>query len=264
MKRIEKILDKYFEVWGISPFEIYKDILVECRNKSRLPEKSKTVISVLFPYYMGESAYKNTNVSRYACVIDYHKVAEKYLYGACDELKKICPENEFVFFADNSPVPEVYACLKSGIGMKGRNGLLINEKYGSWVFIGEIVTDMDMSAEEKEIKFCPDCGKCKSACPTEVLKNDVFEPDKCLSSITQKKGEIEEEYKNLMRKLNIAWGCDECQKVCPYNINAERTHIKEFIDSFSPVVTKDTPIENRAFNWRGEKVIRRNLEITEK
>ena len=66
-----------------------------------------------------------------------------------------------------------------------------------------------------------------------------------------------------MKRLSCAWGCDECQKACPFNKRAGKTTIKEFIENFNPVVTKDTPIEGRAFEWRGEKVIKRNIEILE-
>ena len=173
------------------------------------------------------------------------------------------PGNQFVFFADNSPVPEVFAAAKSGLGMMGRNGLFINEKYGSWVFIGEILTDLDITCEDREIRSCPDCGRCRNACPTGVLKEEKFDPDKCLSHITQKKGEIPEEYKQMMKNLGCAWGCDECQKACPFNKKAEKTTIEEFISNFNPVVTRDTSIEGRAFEWRGEKVIKRNIEILE-
>ncbi len=261
MDKIEKIIKKYCEFFGFASFDIFKDRLINCRAKSRIPENTKTVITFLFPYYLGEDAYENLNVSRYAAVSDYHTVASKYLSLISENLKAEYPENEFVFFADNSPIPEVFAAAKSGLGMMGENGLFINEKYGSWVFIGEILTDLEIPCEEKEIKKCPDCGRCKEACPTGVLKEEKFDPDKCLSHITQKKGEIPEEYKQMMKKLGCAWGCDECQKVCPYNINAEKTTISEFIENFNPFVTEDMPIEGRAFAWRGEKVIKRNLRI---
>lgn len=261
MEKTEKIIKNYCEFFGFSSFEIYKDRLIPCRAKERIPKNTKTVITFLFPYYLGEDAYEKLNVSRYAAVSDYHTVASGYLSLICDKLKEEYPENEFVFFADNSPVPEVFAAAKSGLGMIGKNGLFINEKYGSWVFIGEILTDLEIPTEEKEIRSCPDCGKCKEACPTGVLKEAKFDKEKCLSHISQKKGEIPEEYKEMMKRLNCAWGCDECQKACPYNIKAEKTTIKEFIESFNPKVTEETPIEGRAFEWRGEKVIKRNLQV---
>ncbi len=263
MKNTERIIKKYCEFFGFAPYGIFEDKLLNCRGRSKIPENTKTVITVLFPYYLGEEAYESLNVSRYAAVSDYHVVAGKYLGLICEELKKEYPDNQFVYFADNSPVPEVFAAVKSGLGMKGRNGLFINEKYGSWVFIGEILTDLFIPCEGQEIKLCDNCGKCLDACPTGVLKEERFNPDRCLSHITQKKGEIPEEYKNMMKRLNCAWGCDECQKACPYNINAEKTTIREFIESFNPVVTSETSVEGRAFEWRGEKVIRRNIEVLE-
>ncbi len=263
MEKIREIIGNYCEVFGFCSFDIIKDRLIDCRAKKRMPENAKTVITLLFPYYLGEESYENINVSRYAAVSDYHTVANRYLSVICEKLKEKYPENQFVFFADNSPVPEVFVAAKSGLGMMGKNGLFINEKYGSWVFIGEIITDLHIPAEDIEIKSCPDCGKCKEACPTGVLKEEKFNPDKCLSHITQKKGEIPEEYKKMMKNLGCAWGCDECQKSCPFNKRAEKTTIKEFVENFNPVVTKDTPIEGRAFEWRGEKVIKRNIEILE-
>lgn len=263
MDKLKEIIGNYCEIFGFCSFDVIKDKLINCRAKSRIPEKAKTVITLLFPYYLGEEAYKNINVSRYAAVSDYHTVANRYLSVICEKLKENYPENQFVFFADNSPVPEAFAAAKSGLGMMGKNGLFINEKYGSWVFIGEIITDLYIPCEDREIKNCPDCGKCKEACPTGVLKEEKFDPDKCLSHITQKKGEIPEEYKEMMKRLGCAWGCDECQKVCPFNKRAEKTTIKDFTESFNPFVTKDTPIEGRAFEWRGEKVIKRNIEILE-
>ena len=259
MKKINEILSSYCDVYGFCSFEDLKDNLIDVRAKSRIPQNAKTVIVILFPYYLGEENYKDINVSRYAAVSDYHEVTNKYLTLISDKLKENYPENEFVFFADNSPIPEVFAATKSGVGMKGRNGLLINEKYGSWIFIGEIVTDLYIPCENKEIKSCMDCRKCLDACPTGVLKDEKFNPDKCLSHISQKKGEIPPEYQAMMKNLGCAWGCDECQKVCPYNINAEKTTIEDFIKSANPKVTQETSIEGRAFSWRGEKVIKRNL-----
>lgn len=261
MEDIKNILGKYCEVYGFCSFEEIKEHLIDCRAKSRIPQNAKTVITILFPYYLGEEAYENLNVSRYAAVRDYHDVSSEYLLRISDALKEKYPENEFVFFADNSPIPEVYAAAKSGVGMKGKNGLLINEKYGSWIFIGEIVTDLYIPCENSKVRECPDCGKCREACPTGVLKEEKFDPDKCLSHITQKKGEIPEEYKTMMKNLGCAWGCDECQKACPYNINAEKTTLEEFIMSANPEISDDTGIEGRAFAWRGEKVIKRNLKV---
>jgi epoxyqueuosine reductase QueG len=129
-------------LFGICPFEKVKDNLIECRAKSRLPENPETVIVACFPYLLNDSAYKNRNISKYAVVTDYHEVAVARLRKAAEKLKSIYPDNSFAVFADNSPIPEVRAACAAGLGVRGLNSLLITEKYGSYVFIGEIVTDL--------------------------------------------------------------------------------------------------------------------------
>ena len=104
--KTEEIMDNISPLWGMCSFDKIKDGLIECRAKSRLPENPKTVIVACFPYLLGESFYGNRNVSKYAVVTDYHEVATARLKSAADELKKIFPEEEFAFFADNSPIPE--------------------------------------------------------------------------------------------------------------------------------------------------------------
>lgn len=258
---IENILKKYTLEYGFCDFSRIEPYLIQCRNLGKIPLGAKTVISVLFPYCLEEEKYENLNVSRYAAVPDYHIVANSYLEKIVNDLKCEFPDEEFVFFADNSPINEVYTACASGLGKLGKNGLLINEKYGSWVFIGEIVSTVKIDFKRYEISRCEGCGKCVKACPVKALDEENSGKDFCLSNISQKKSDVPEEYKALMKKYDCAWGCDICQKVCPHNIGKEKTSIKEFEEGFEPNVNEDVEIEGRAFAWRGEKVIRRNLKI---
>ena len=132
------------------------------------PEKSKTVIVACFPYLLDDSVYKYRNISKYAVVTDYHKVAVERLTKAADMLREVYCENEFEVFADNSPIPEVRAACAAGLGVCGLNTLLITEKYGSYVFIGEIVTDLEIGAVAAEHKSCIGCGKCEKHCPHQI------------------------------------------------------------------------------------------------
>lgn len=257
-----KILSEVSPLYGFCPFDEIKDKLISCRAMNRLPEKAATVIIFAFPYLLPEEMYEGSNVSKYAAVEDYHGVVPPRLEKAAEELKKMYPGEEFACFSDNSPIPEVYCAARAGVGVRGKNGLLITKKYGSFVFLGEIVTTLALSSPIKKSGGCLDCGLCAAACPTGAIEGGIINREKCLSDITQRKGELTEEQKDLIRKSGCAWGCDICQNVCPMNRSAE-PGLDEFINSASPVVTKDTPIEGRAFAWRGEKVIRRNLEITD-
>lgn len=259
--RVKKIISQFTQDFGFCDFKSVEPHLIECAGKRRIPENAKTVITVIFPYCLDEEMYEDLNVSRYAAVPDYHTVAGKYLSTIAEELQREFEGEIFVPFTDNSPVSEVSTACACGLGVIGRNGLLINEKYGSWVFIGEIVTTLDVGIKAGELKRCPDCGRCVEACPVGALNEENFGRDICLSNVSQKKGEIPEEYRLLMKKYGCAWGCDICQQVCPLNKDKKKTAIAEFINGFISHVDEDVEIEGRAFAWRGEKVIKRNLEI---
>ena len=114
--------------YGFSDFDKVKDNLIDCRAKSRLPENAKTVISVLFPYYLGEEFYEAANVSRYAVSEDYHIVTAELLNAAAAKLREKYPGNVFEVFVDNSPLPEVRCAVNAGLGCLGRNSLFISSK----------------------------------------------------------------------------------------------------------------------------------------
>ena len=256
-------MDKLFHFlpYGFSEFSDVKDSLIECAAKRRIPENARTVISILFPYYLGEDYYRSLNVSRYAVSEDYHIITGKIINDIAAALREKFPGNTFEAFVDNSPFPEVRCAVNAGLGVMGLNNLFINKDYGSWVFLGEIVTDRYFEPFRGEYSLCDGCNRCIKACPVSAISGRELLKEKCLSFLSQKKGELSEETKALIASTGCAWGCDICQKVCPMNINARTTPIKEFFDTAEAFVTKDTGIENRAFAWRGKAVIDRNLEI---
>lgn len=248
-------------LWGICSFGCVEKHLIQCRAIGRLPEKPKSIIVACFPYLLPEENYINSNLSKYAVVTDYHDVASARLEKACTELKKLFPENSFAPFADNSPIPEVRAALAANLGMLGKNSLLITKKYGSYVFIGEIVTDLELDAATASLTQCIGCGKCVSACPALAIGENGIDSERCLSAITQKKGILTEKETELMINCGCVWGCDICQDICPMNKDAATTQIEEFLDNPVPVLSDKTPLEGRAYAWRGKKVIARNLSI---
>ena len=245
--------------YGFSAFAQYKDRLLECRAKARLPENAQTVISVLFPYYLGEEYYQNANVSRYAVSADYHIITGAIMETVVSLLRETYPENKFEYFVDNSPLPEVRAAVNAGLGVLGRNALFISPVYGSWVFLGEIVTDRYFPPAEPHADLCAGCDLCRKNCPVGAITDNGVTPEKCLSYLSQKKGELSPEVVKKMAEYNCAWGCDICQKVCPMNKTAKTTPIEAFFETARPYVTAQDSIEGRAFAWRGKKVIERNL-----
>lgn len=250
--------------YGFSSFDLVKDKLFGVRAINRLPQGAKTVISVLFPYYLGEEYYVNSNISRYAVSTDYHLITGAILNRISARLKEQSPEFSFEPFVDNSPLPEVMCAVNAGLGIQGKNCLFINKDYGSWVFLGEIVTDKGFPFSETQPAMCEGCNKCVKACPMGAISESGIDRDKCLSCLSQKKGELPDFVREKMIETGCVWGCDICQKVCPHNINAKTTPINEFFETAKPLARTGDDITGRAFAWRGKTVIERNLLSTEK
>lgn len=259
----DRILSEISPVYGFCPYDKISDSLIECRAKSRIPKKSKSVIVALFPYNLGDNAYEGSDISKYAVVPDYHDTVTALLTEASKKLKEAYPEEEFVVFADNSPIPEVKAAVHAGLGVRGLNGLFINKDYGSWVFIGEIVTTKEYKYPETDNNtlICSECKKCINACPTKAIGENGIDPTKCLSYITQKKGELTPEQEKLITASGCAWGCDVCQNVCPMNKEVKAEPIDAFAVGAEIKARTDSDISDRAYAWRGEKVIKRNLKL---
>ena len=259
---LEKLLSaENITEWGICSFADTFPLL-ECKAKSRIPKDAKSVIVALFPYLLEE--YENRNVSKYAVVPDYHKVCTEKLDRVCEKLKRLYPENTFVCFADNSPIRETVAATLAGVGIIGKNGLLINKTYGSYVFIAEIVTDLELAPSVPCTESCLECDLCVKSCPSGAIKDGRIEETKCLSYITQKKGTLNCEEQELVKKGGIIWGCDICSDVCPMNKNARTTNLKEFqTDTVFNVnyPENNREIKERAFGFRGAEVIRRNFNL---
>lgn len=238
---------------GFCTYEGVKNALLPCRNSARLPQNSKTVICAVFPYRVESAPPKN--ISRYAATKDYHLVCGEMLNTAAEKLKALFPENAFEPFIDNSPINEVLALSKTGLGKVGQNGLFIDDRFGSFVFLGEIVTDLDLNVTDHSPTPCLGCGKCKAACPVGLKNED------CLSKITQQKGELSAEQQAEIKKSGCVWGCDICSEVCPENSGKDLTDIAEFLSTYRPCFSPTEDFCDRAYTWRGEKVILRNYEI---
>ncbi len=247
---------------GVCSFSDVSSSLLPCRAIDRLPKGAKSVIVGVFPYLLSADSYEGLNVSKYAAVRDYHDVVLSRLNKACEALESKYPGEKFIPFVDNSPVPEVYAAYLAGLGVIGKNGLIITPNFGSYVFIGEIVTTLPLKADSPVMGGCLDCGKCSEACQGGALKGG-FVREKCLSDITQKKKPLTSFEKQLISCSGSAWGCDSCQDACPMNENAGVTDIEEFINSARPHITKGDCAEGRAYAWRGAEIIERNLDLLE-
>lgn len=234
-------------------------------NPFLIMEDAKTIIACLCSYYCGE---RKGNISKYARGADYHVVMQDKLGQICDLLK--LHGYKAVAFSDNGVLNDRYIALKAGLGFIGKNGFLINERFGTYTFIGYIITDCEIPPDEYIPKSCIGCNQCINACPTGALTENGVDGYRCLSYITQKKGELTKYEQQIMHKCGSAWGCDICQEVCPHNKSVEMTTISEFCDDIIDFLELEDGISNkefkriygrRAFAWRGKAVLMRNLDI---
>mgnify|MGYP003302359746 CR=1 FL=1 len=231
-------------------------------------QDGKSIIVCLFPYYIYEI---KGNISKYAMISDYHLVCKKYLYDLMINLEI----DDFDVYVDISPYDERKLAYKAGLGVIGKNRLLINNKYGSYVFIGLVVLNsIKLEADSPLNKACLNCGNCIKKCPGKALEENGFIKEKCLSDITQKKGKLSEIEKNLIIKTGMVWGCDECSQACPMNKKILETPIPEFkkniisslyLKDFEGLSNKEfkEKYKNRAFTWRGRNVLIRNCGVLE-
>lgn len=253
-----------FKSRGISQcgFCSFADVLplLEVRSRSRIPERAQTVLFALFPYYTGVLPHRN--LSRYAVPDDYHRIAGSILESVCQSLRELSPMDTFVWFTDSSPVREVYGAYLSGLGWMGKNGLLINPVFGSYVFIGEIVTTLSLSAKPQPLGECLNCGQCQKLCPTHALTGKGVDDTLCRSAVTQKKGVLTDWEAEQVQAGGLVWGCDICNDVCPMNRLALPGNLPQFYQSIESRVTMENLPElykRKAFNYRSRSVMERNL-----
>jgi epoxyqueuosine reductase QueG len=158
---------------GICSFDELKDDLLNCRALQRIPQNAKSVIVVLFPYYLGEDYYKNSNISKYAVPADYHKICGEYLNKISLYLKNEYSDNQFECFCDNSPVKEVDAAVLCGLGEIGLHGAILTDEFGPFVRVCFVLTDAEIEPDEvKAPHLCDKCGACVKGCPGKAISED--------------------------------------------------------------------------------------------
>lgn len=237
-------------------------------------EDGKTIISIAFPYNTEDEEDVDNGFSVYTKRYDYHRVVKSYLLKICDYIESL--GGKALHFVDSNNLPERYLAYLAGVGFIGRNNMLITEKYGTYVFLGEIITNLEIEYSEirhhseiPQYKECGDCDICYNACPSKSITATKINPNVCLSYYTQKK-ELEDDEIKLL-KGNV-FGCDICQRVCRYNRTAVASQLPEFapLDCMNQEVSSYAVMDNKMFKeqishascgWRGKNIIKRNAII---
>ncbi|MGB0515186.1 MAG: tRNA epoxyqueuosine(34) reductase QueG, partial [Wenzhouxiangellaceae bacterium] len=167
-------------------------------------------------------------ISRYAVGRDYHKVLRGRLKALANRIAaRIGPFGHRVF-TDSAPVMEKPLAEKAGLGWIGKHTNLLNRHAGSWFFLGEIYTDLDLPPDAPVQDHCGSCRRCIDICPTGAITAPYqLDARRCISYLTiELKGSIPEPYRAAIG--NRVYGCDDCQMVCPWNRYARHSGEDDF------------------------------------
>lgn len=219
------------------------------RDPRLLLDGAKTVVSIAYPFFQPERRDAALpQISMYAYGKDYHDVIRKKLRPVCRGLSETtgCATRICV---DSAPVAERYWALKAGIGRRGDNGAVIIDGYGSFVFLCELLTSLELPTDEPSGKECLHCGRCRGACPGKaILPGGRIRAQRCLSYLTVEHREAFPGEGESADALNspagqrTLYGCDMCQLVCPCNAGADASlALPEFLPRNGEMLTLGAP-----------------------
>ncbi len=192
---------------------------------------AKSILSLALNYYQDHQDVKDVHlkISRYAWGTDYHEIIPPMLRKLLAEIKLLAPEAEGRYYTDTGPLLEKTIAERAGIGWQGKHTNIITREVGSWVFLAEIVLNIELEPDTHAEDLCGTCTRCIDACPTDALKPYEIDATRCISYLTI---ELKPEHKipnALASKMeNWLYGCDICQDVCPWNRFSEPSPIQEF------------------------------------
>lgn len=192
---------------------------------------ARSVISVAVNYYSAaqhQPTDEEGKISRYAWGDDYHIHVTARIQKLFECIKQMAPESGGRYYVDTGPVMDKSWAERAGIGWRGKHTNLITKEYGSWVFLGEIISTLALEYDSPMEDFCGSCTACLEACPTQaIVEPYVVDSNRCISYLTiEHKGEIDPALALLFDRW--AYGCDICQDVCPWNKFQQETEEKEF------------------------------------
>jgi len=214
----------------------------------------RSLICVALNYYTPHQrphGSEYAKISRYGWGRDYHKVLHKKLKALTNWLQSQGVQARY--YADTGPVQDKLWAQRAGIGWIAKNGNVITREYGSWVFLGEVLTNLDLTPDTPHTEHCGSCTRCLEACPTgAITASFVVDANRCIAyhTIENRDDQLPEAIATHLQ----GWvaGCDICQDVCPWNQRfAQETDVVEFQpypDNIAPKLTKLTEITDQEWD----------------
>ncbi|WP_173917106.1 tRNA epoxyqueuosine(34) reductase QueG [Halobacillus sp. Marseille-Q1614] len=253
-----------------------KGSVEERTEPSRLLPEAQSIISIALAYPSKlKDAPKNKRGDRRGVFAraswgqDYHDVLREKLHLLGAFLKEKMPEVELKSMVDTGELSDRAVAERAGIGFSGKNSAIITPEFGSYVYLGELVTNIPFAPDEPVDDSCGDCNLCVDTCPTDALvQGGQLNAQRCIAFLTQTKDFLPEEFRTKIG--NRLYGCDTCQTVCPKNKGMDFHNHEAFEPDPEIVKPRLIPLlslSNREFketfgpmsgSWRGKKPIQRN------
>lgn len=248
-------------------------------DPSLLFDRPKSIIAIAVAYSSkldnppkSEPGARRGIMARSAWGMDYHHVLRDRMEKIEAWLREQEPDVRVESMVDTGELSDRAVAERAGIGFSAKNCAIISPELGSWIYLGEMITNLPLPPDEPITEQCGSCTKCIDACPTGALVGPgELDAQKCVSFLTQTKGMLSNEH---MKKIgNRLYGCDTCQIVCPINRGKNWTQHKELLpdaEVAKPLLIPLLDVSNREFKetygytsaaWRGKKPIQRNAVI---
>lgn len=271
---LEKSLRLSIEEGRNSGFE-HKNIEERIRPKLSL-ESAKTIISiaVAYPHKLPiapqKTEYKRGKITPNSWGIDYHHVLADKLEKLAQGIEALTADFEYKGMVDTGALVDTAVAKRAGIGFIGKNGLVISKEFGSYMYLGELITNLEIEPDQEVDYGCGDCTRCLDACPTSCLIGDgTMDAKRCLSFQTQDKGMMDLEFRKKIK--TVIYGCDICQISCPYNKGISNPLASDIDPNLAlPELIPFLELSNKGFkekfsqiaaSWRGKNILQRNAII---
>ena len=256
-------------------------ILEERIYPEKIFDSPKTIISIALAYPTLPSrkpervkGERRGAFARASWGEDYHFILSRRMEVLIEYIKSEVNQEDVAFkpMVDTGELIDVRVAERAGIGFVGKNGLLVTKEFGSYVYLGELITNIEFPVDAPVDYGCGDCTRCVDFCPTNaLLGNGKMNAQRCLSYQTQTKGFMPKEYRKKMG--HVIYGCDICQQVCPYNKGKDfhlHPEMEPSVEETHPLLKPLVTISNKEFkerfgkmagSWRGKKPLQRNAII---
>lgn len=231
LKENEQIFKKWLDEGMNADMKFLARNVAQRADPGLVLDGAKSIIVAGLNYFSGVRYEEDELpfISRYAYGKDYHLVLKEKLGNLLDYIVSVIPAVKGKYFVDSAPVLEKAWAQKAGLGWIGRHSILINKEIGSFIFLGVIIIDAEISYDSPAFEDnCGNCRLCIECCPTKAINgNKTIDARKCISWLTvEKKTPVPEELKGKMG--GRIFGCDLCQDICPWNNKAKPHNNADF------------------------------------